>query len=429
MYPVTEKEVTEIVSGCKSKTSYGHDEITMKTVKHVIKQIVRPLTYIFNRSLITGIFPNDMKTAKVFPVFQSGDRLQFSNYRPISLLPQISKILEKIFSKRLMSFIENHHILTDGQYGFRSNHSTSLALTEFVEKVTSAIDKQESTIGVFIDLTKAFDTVDHKILLSKLQCYGIRGLALDWIKGYLANRGQYVCYNNSNSELKNIKCGVPQGSILGPVLFILYINDMCEVSKLLNIILFADDTSIFYSTRNIVDITRTVNNELEKLDIWFRVNKLSLNVNKTNVIMFTNKKQLRPTVNIILNGKNIEQVSHTKFFGVIIDENLTWREQIKTVETKVSKSIGILYKTKDVLDIQALRTLYQSLVEPYMSYCCEIWGNTYTSRLRKLSLLQKKAIRIIYSLDYHGHTSVFFHCSKILKLQDLITHKDYGCAL
>ena len=290
-----------------------------------------------------------------------------------------------------MSFIENHHVLTDGQYGFRSNHSTSLALTEFVEKVTSAIDKQESSIGVFIDLKKAFDTVDHKILLSKLQCYGIRGLALDWIKSYLANRGQYVCYNNSNSELKNIKCGVPQGSILGPVLFILYINDMCEVSKLLNIILFADDTSIFYLTRNIVDITCTVNNELEKLDIWFRVNKLSLNMNKTNFIMFTNKKQLRPTVNIVLNGKNIEQVSHTKFLGVIIDENLTWREQIKTVETKVSKSIGVLYKTKDVLDIQSLRTLYQSLVEPYKSYCCEMWGNTYPSRVRKLSLLQKKS--------------------------------------
>ena len=199
-------------------------------------------------------------------------------------------LLEKIFNKRLMSFIKNHHVLTDGQYGFRSNHSTSLALTEFVEKVTSAIDKQESTIGVFIDLKKAFDTVDHKILLSKLQCYGIRGLALDWIKSYLANRSQYVCYNNSNSELKNIKCGVQQESIMVPVLFILYINDMCEVSKLLNIILFADDTSIFYSTRNIVDITCTVNNELEKLDIWFRVNKLSLNVNKTNFIMFTNKK-------------------------------------------------------------------------------------------------------------------------------------------
>ena len=188
MYPVTEKEVTEMVSRCKGKTSHGHDEISMKTVKIVIKQIVNPLTYIFNRSLITGIFPNDMKTATIIPVFKSGDRLQFSNYILISLLPHFSKILENIFSKRLISFIENHHILTDGQYGFRSNHSTSLALTEFVEKVTSAIDKKESTIGIFIDLKKAFGTVDKKILLSNLQCYGIRGIALDWIKSYLTNR-------------------------------------------------------------------------------------------------------------------------------------------------------------------------------------------------------------------------------------------------
>ena len=196
----------------------------------------------------------------------------------------------------------------------------------------------------FFDLKKAFDTMDHKLLLSKLQCYGIKGLALDYIKSYVANCSQYVCYNNSNSELKNIKCGVPQGSILGPVLFILYIIDLCEVSKLLNIILFAH--FIFYSTRNIVDIACTVNNELEKLDIWFRVNQLSLNVKKINFIMFANKKQHRPTVNITLNGMNIEQVLHTKLVSVIIDENLTWREQIKTVEREGIKKYSRFVSNK-----------------------------------------------------------------------------------
>ena len=182
IHPVTEQEVLDIASGCKSKTSYGHEEISMETIKHVLKQIVAPLTHVFNRSLICGSFPNDMKLAKIIPVFQSGDRFKFSNYRTIALLSQFSKILEQIFNKRLTSFLEAQHILSDGQYGFRSNNSTSLALTEFVEKVTSAMDKSQSTIGVFIDLKKAFDTVDHNILLSKLQCYGIRGLALEWIK-------------------------------------------------------------------------------------------------------------------------------------------------------------------------------------------------------------------------------------------------------
>ena len=231
--------------GANVKTSYGHDEISIKTVKHIIKQIVKPLTHIFNISLICGSFPNDMKLAKIIPVFKSGDRFKFSNYRPISLLSQFSKIPEKIFNKRLTSFIEAQHILSDGQYGFRSNHSTSLVLTEFVEKVTSAMDKYQTTISVFIDLKKAFDTVDHNILLSKLQSYGVRGLALEWIKSYLSNRRQCVCYNNSNAEFKEIKCGVPQGSILAPLLFILYINDMCDVSKLLHVILFADDTKYF----------------------------------------------------------------------------------------------------------------------------------------------------------------------------------------
>ena len=207
-HPVTELDALDIVYGCKSKTSYKHDEISMKTFKHILKQIVKPLTHTFNRSLICGSFPNYMKLAKIIPVlFKSGDRFQFSNFRPISLLSQFSKILENIFNKRLTYFIEAQHILSNGQYGFRSNPSTSLALTEFVEKVTSAMDKSQTTIGVFIDLKKPFDTVDHNILLSKLQRYGVRGLALEWIRSYLSNRRQYVCYNNINSEFKEIKCG------------------------------------------------------------------------------------------------------------------------------------------------------------------------------------------------------------------------------
>ena len=203
------------------------------------------------------------------------------------------------------------------------------------------------------------------------------------MKSYISNRRQYVCYNNSNSELKEIKCGVPQGSILGPLLYILYINDTCGVSKLLHIILFPDDTKHFYSASNIDDVSNVVNNELKQLGLWFRANKLSLSVNKTNFIMFNYKRQPRKDVHKVLHGTNNESVTHIKFLGVAVDENLTWREQIK-----VSKSIAVLYKAMHVLDCQALHTLYQSLVEPRVSYCCEIWGSIYQSRLRKLFLLQ-----------------------------------------
>ena len=186
-----------------------------------------------------------MKTAKVIPLFKSGDKKSFNNYRPVSLLSQFSKILEKLFDNRLQSFIDKHSILSDSQYGFRSSCSTSSALIELIEEISTSLDNKKIAIGVFIDLRKAFDTIDHKLLLSKLDHYGVRGQSNNWIKSYLEHREQFVQIGDYKSDLLTILCGVPQGSVLGPKLFILYINDLCNVSKLLKFILFADDTNIF----------------------------------------------------------------------------------------------------------------------------------------------------------------------------------------
>ena len=222
---------------------------------------------------------------------------KFTNYRPVSLLPQFSKILEKLFVKRLDIFLDKFEVLHSSQYGFQKNRSTSVALLDLIESITNAIDNKKATIGIYIDLKKAFDTIDHKLLLNKLEKYGIRGNANNWVRSYLDNRLQFVHYNGCNSDFLRVVCGVPQGSILGPKLFILYINDICNVSEIFKYVLFADDTNIFCSDNNLHNLMMTVNKELKKLCDWFAVNKLSLNLNKTNYMIFNKTKQV-PTVDI-----------------------------------------------------------------------------------------------------------------------------------
>ena len=247
--PITEDETLKIVNQFDGKSSTDSTGINMSIVKEVFKFICKPFTDICNKSFINGAFPDSMKIAKVIPLFKSGDNDTFTNYRPVSLLSQFSKILEKLFNNRLDNFLEKDELLVDGQYGFRNARSTSMAITQLIEELTNANDEKKYTVGVFIDLKKAFDTIDHTLLLRKLEHYGIRGVAHSWIKSYLNLRKQFVHINDFNSDLLDVKCGVPQGSILGPKLFILYINDICNVTDILNFILFADDTNIFCSRK------------------------------------------------------------------------------------------------------------------------------------------------------------------------------------
>ena len=260
--PIDECEVISVVNGCKSKTSTDCDDIDFRLIKSVITSIVKPITHIFNLSFQTGTFPEKMKIAKVIPFFKSGSKHYFNNYRPISLLPHLSKILEKLYSNRLNTFTKTCDILNPCQYGFRGKMSTTHALVKVESEITNSSNKRKHSIGVFIDLQKAFDTADHQQLCTKLECYGIRGVAYQWIRSYLSNRTQYVRYEGHTSELLQIQCGVPPGSILGPLLFTilgpllftLYVNDMCNVSKLLKFILFTDDTNIFHSHSKLPDL-------------------------------------------------------------------------------------------------------------------------------------------------------------------------------
>lgn len=419
----TEGEIKSIVSKFKNKASTDCHDIDMILIKKVIDTILKPLTHICNLSLLTGTFPDKMKMAKVIPMYKSDDEHAFNNYRPVSLLPQFSKILEKLFNKRLVNFIEKHKIIHESQYGFRAKRSTSMAIMEAVEGITDSLECRKSAIGVFIDLKKAFDTIDHSILLNKLERYGIRGVAWNWIDSYLKERQQFVRMGEFKSDYRTIVCGVPQGSILGPVLFNLYINDIFKVSKLVQLILFADDTNIFFASEDYNTAIEVMNVELRKLKNWMDVNKLSLNLSKTKAMVFGNQN-VNHELPIVVNGVEIKKVTETTFLGITIDSKLSWKTHIRNIRRKLSKNIFMINKAKYFLDLKALYVLYCCLVQPYLTYGIEIWGNTYKSSLLPLFKLQKRAIRIIHKVGYLDHTNRLFASSELLKLPDLVTYSN-----
>ena len=284
--PTNPLEIEKVVSKFKDKHSKGIDGISQKILKKVIDIISVPLSHIFNQSLSTGHIPDSFKISKIIPLFKSGDPSSFDNYRPISILPCISKILDKLVYIRLIKFLDRYKIISLCQFGFRKNHSTTLATTVIIDKIIKNLDNGLSSVGIYLDLSRAFDTVDHDILLRKLKHYGIRGIPLLWFHNYLKNRYQTVVFKDNTSKSYPVHCGVPQGSILGPILFILYINDLENASRIFNLIMFADDANAFTFHRNINMLNVLVNSELHKLNIWFRANRLSLNLDKTHYMVF-----------------------------------------------------------------------------------------------------------------------------------------------
>ena len=415
--PTTVNELREICMSFKNGKAPGYDNLPIHIIKKSFELISEPLMLVINSSLEAGLFPDKLKVAKIIPIYKAGEVDTFTNYRPISILSSFSKIYERVMYNRLVEFTNKLEIYYCHQFGFRTNHSTNLALTHLINKIATAIDQKEITASVFLDLSKAFDTLNHDILFSKLERYGIRGVALNWVKSYFNNRTQFVQYNKFSSARIAIQCGVPQGSILGPLFFILYINDLPNASHLVKPLLFADDTSICYASSDPIVLATVLNEALLNISTWMKANKLSVNIDKTNYIIFqpTQKKSMYEIL-LLLDDRLITQKKQIKFLGVLLDENLSWKPHINYVCKKVSKSIGVIYRARFNLSKSTKLSLYYTLIYPYLIYCNTIWSSTYVSNLKRLQILQKRIVRLLTSSSFLAHTAPLFKKLKILDI-------------
>lgn len=423
----TPEMVAKAIDKLKPKTSCGHDSLSSKLLKFIKDIIATPISIIINQSLNTGIFPNKLKIAKVLPLFKKGENKLLENYRPISLLPCISKIFERIVFDQLYKYLDSNNLLCKNQYGFRKKHSTEMAALELIDRIYKELDNKEIPIAVFLDLSKAFDTLDHSILLHKLKYYGVNGISLAWFSSYLTNRHQYVEIDGISSEPLSITTGVPQGSILGPLLFIIYMNDIHSTSSKFKFVLYADDSTLFsplcsfsfgLTPVKTEQIANNINKELRYVTDWLSVNKLSLNASKTKFMIFHFNQKNIPSENVPklnINGIEIKKTSEFNFLGLTINDKMNWISHINNLAQKISRSIGILNRMKHFLPPTILKIMYSSLILSRLTYCITAWGFE-CSRLLKL---QKKAVRIITGSKYNAHTEPLLKENSLLKLNDI----------
>ena len=397
----------------------GYDNISNVFIRAAASELSPILTDFFTFSFNKGLFPSSLKIAKVVPILKSGDNKLTSNYRLISLLSSFSKILEKIIYNRLTNFLNKHEIIHKHQYGFREHHSTELAVSDILSTCYKSIQNNQHTCFLMLDLKKAFDTVNHNILIKKLEFYGIRGIANNLMKNYLTNRRQYVSIDQQSSSPFSITHGVPQGSVLGPLLFLIYINDLpnCTTSPPR---LFADDTCVIMKDSNLKSFEVKCSNELHSL-LLMNANKLTINTTKSQALVIPFKSKLiNVNINIAFNQAQLQVLPNLKYLGICLDKNLNFSKHLNYIESKIARATGILYKCKPYFSSKILRILYYSLFYPHIKYGIVTWGFTYKSYLKRLKVIQNKAIyAITKTKSYKQKLAPLYHKLKILPIRQL----------
>ena len=423
--------VSLLIESLSNKTSAGTDGISNKLLKFVANPLLEPLQKLINISIQSGIVPQQLKEAKVLPIYkgaEAGSKHLYSNYRPIAILNTIGKVLEKAVESQLRQYFSSNGLFYSGQYGFRPNRNTTQALLDLTCHVHDRLDQGKHVLGVFIDLSKAFDTLNFDILLQKLAKYGVSKSSINWFKSYITGRSQRVTLPGgiSSAELE-VKTGVPQGSILGPLLFIIYVNDLPKSVPLLKILLFADDTSCLYSSQSECELFDGMNSQLQLLEEFFLSNKLSLNVRKTRAMAFHS-----PTIHfhytaLILDGEEIAWCGNPyseepcfKFLGVLLDPKLSMAHHLKRILGKLSSAMYALAVARENLPLKVALNVYRSLYESHILYACAIWGSAHEKLLQPIFAHHTKAVKSLFSLPRASHLSQTLHQNKILKPEQLV---------
>lgn len=421
LQPATVSEISKIIYSLSNKSSCGLDNISQKLLKLVNLEITTTLTDLINKSISERVYPSCLKTAKIIPLFKNGNKLDCNNYRPISLLSTFNKIFETKIKNDLSKFIEENNVLYINQFGFRKYHSTIDALIKTHDYIIDETRKKHKVIGIFIDLKKAFDTIDNTILIEKLKYYGIDGPFNDLLKSYVDNRKCFTEINGCISDSKTIKYGVAQGSVLGPLLFSLYINDIKQISRDKETNLFADDTNIFCADSTYAKTLLKCNEALNDCYLWMKANRLTINLDKTHFVDFSrNKKnEIIPDKVIMLNNIKINEKDHTKYLGLILQNDLKWIKHISLIINKINSRIPLYYQIRDILSDNKKILIYKSLSMSVINYGIELYAKRDSVWVKLLQKCQNRILKILFNKTRLTRTNIIHQDNKVLKITDL----------
>lgn len=419
MEPTNKHEVEAIIKTIKNNKTPGLDGLRAETLKCISCHICEPLAYLINQTISMGEWPRSLKEAIIKPLFKSGDKTKMVNYRPVSIISNIAKIFEKVIKQRLEKYVLDKNIISNRQFGFQTNKSTEDAISLLVSNIYEALDRSKPTLCVFLDLAKAFDTVSHPQLLDALEDIGLRGNVLDLMKSYISNRQQYVKIGNCISDAFEVKFGVPQGTVLGPILFTIYINNLLELDSRGKIISFADDTAILYQADSWKELKDQAENDMKSIKDWMDYNLLTINFEKTKYITFSCLNRNLPDYETLKIDENyeIERTDYIKYLGIIIDRHLRWDKHIDNLSRNLR---CLLYKfrlLRTFLDTTKLKMVYHALVSSRLNYGIIGWGGAMNTHLKKISIIQKKILKIILRKPHTYPTDILYTEAKIFDIK------------